>query len=61
MDEQLKVLSIEGVESATEERATLHPGLGMMTMKRRSQAVGAKFEVRTVPGHGARLTMRVQA
>jgi signal transduction histidine kinase len=58
------VMSVEddGVGfAAAEERAARHAGLGMVTMRERSQAVGGRFEVRAVPGHGTRLTVRVPA
>jgi signal transduction histidine kinase len=58
------VMSIEddGVGfAAAEERASPHLGLGMVTMRERSQAVGGRFEVRTVLGDGTRLTVRVPA
>jgi two-component system sensor histidine kinase UhpB len=58
------VMSVEddGVGfAAPEERAARHPGLGMVTMRERSQAIGGRFEVRTVPGEGTRLTVRVPA
>jgi two-component system sensor histidine kinase UhpB len=56
------VMSVEddGVGFAAEERA-LHPGLGVVTMKERAQAVGGRFEVRAIPGDGTRLTVRVPA
>jgi signal transduction histidine kinase len=46
---------------ALEERTTQYPGLGMVTMRERSQAVGGRFEVIAVPGDGTRLTVRVPA
>ncbi len=35
------------------------PGLGMITMRERAQAVGGSFEVWAPPGHGTRLTVRI--
>jgi PAS domain S-box-containing protein len=35
------------------------PGLGMVTMRERAQAVGGRFEVRALPGRGTQLTVRV--
>jgi len=35
------------------------PGLGMVTMRERAQAVGGRFEVQALPGRGTRLTVRV--
>jgi signal transduction histidine kinase len=58
------VMSVEddGVGfAATEERGAPYMGLGMVTMRERSQAVGGTFDVRAVPGHGTRLTVRVPA
>jgi PAS domain S-box-containing protein len=58
------VMSVEddGVGyDAAEKRAAQRPGLGMVTMRERSQAVGGKFEVHAVPGDGTRLTVRVPA
>ena len=34
------------------------PGLGMVTMRERAQAVGGHFEVRALPGRGTQLTVR---
>jgi PAS domain S-box-containing protein len=34
-------------------------GLGMVTMRERSQAVGGSFEIRALPGRGTQLTVRV--
>jgi PAS domain S-box-containing protein len=44
---------------ATEEREAQHAGLGIVTMRERSQAIGGGFEVQTLPGSGTRLTVRV--
>jgi len=58
------VMSVEddGVGyDAAERRAAQRPGLGMVTMRERSQAVGGKFEVRAVAGGGTRLTVKVPA
>jgi signal transduction histidine kinase len=35
------------------------PGLGMVTMRERAQAVGGRFEVQALPGRGTHLTVRV--
>jgi PAS domain S-box-containing protein len=35
------------------------PGLGMVTMRERAQAVGGSFEISSTPGDGTRLTVRV--
>jgi PAS domain S-box-containing protein len=45
--------------AVADERAERQPGLGMVTMRERSQAVGGTLEVRTNPGTGTRLTVRV--
>jgi signal transduction histidine kinase len=34
-------------------------GIGIMTMRERSQAVGGRFEVQALPERGTRLTVRV--
>jgi signal transduction histidine kinase len=34
-------------------------GIGMVTMRERSQAVGGRFEVQALPERGTRLTVRV--
>ena len=34
------------------------PGLGMVTMRERAQAVGGRFEVQALPGRGTQLTVR---
>jgi PAS domain S-box-containing protein len=35
------------------------PGLGMVTMRERAQAVGGSFEISSLPGEGTRLTVHV--
>jgi signal transduction histidine kinase len=34
-------------------------GLGMVTMRERTQAVGGQFEIGPAPGRGARVVVRV--
>jgi signal transduction histidine kinase len=34
-------------------------GIGIMTMRERSQAVGGRFELQALPERGTRLTVRV--
>jgi signal transduction histidine kinase len=34
-------------------------GIGMMTMRERSQAVGGRFELQALPERGTRLSVRV--
>jgi PAS domain S-box-containing protein len=43
------------------KRASPRPGLGLITMRERAQAVGGRLEVQTVRGSGTRLTVRVAA
>jgi signal transduction histidine kinase len=35
------------------------PGLGMVTMRERAQAIGGRFEVQALPRRGTQLTVRV--
>jgi two-component system sensor histidine kinase UhpB len=42
---------------ATSDKAK--PGLGIVTMRERSQAIGGRFEVLALPGRGTQLTVRV--
>jgi signal transduction histidine kinase len=37
------------------------PGLGMVTMRERAQAIGGRFKVRALPGRGTQLTVRVSS
>jgi len=57
------VLSVQddGVGFAGEEDTSdkQKPGLGMVTMRERAQALGGRFEVWAQPGRGTRLTVRV--
>jgi len=46
---------------AANENAARRPGLGMVTMRERAQAVGGRFEVRSMPTGGTRLTVQVPA
>jgi signal transduction histidine kinase len=46
---------------AVEGRTARRPGLGMMTMRERAEAVGGRFEVLTRPGGGTQLTVQVTA
>jgi signal transduction histidine kinase len=48
-----------GFDGVVATRDKPNPGLGMVTMRERSQAIGGRFEVRTLPGGGTRLTVRV--
>jgi len=49
-------IGFDGVEDASDKPK---PGLGMVTMRERAQAVGGRFEVRALPGGGTQLTVRV--
>ena len=51
----------DGIGFDVGENATDKPkaGLGMVTMRERSQAVGGRFEVQALPERGTRLTVRV--
>jgi two-component system sensor histidine kinase UhpB len=46
-----------GIEGARRTR----PGLGMVTMRERAQALGGKFDVRNVPGGGTHITIEIPA
>jgi signal transduction histidine kinase len=49
-------IGFDGVEDASGKPK---PGLGMVTMRERAQAVGGRFEVQALPGRGTQLTVRV--
>ncbi|HEX9396774.1 MAG TPA: PAS domain S-box protein [Burkholderiales bacterium] len=56
------VMSVEddGIGFSTTDGADKQqPGLGMVTMRERSQAVGGRFEVRALPERGTQLIVRV--
>src|SRR5882672_2056844 len=58
------VMSVQddGIGLAGEQQDTSNkprPGLGMITMRERSQAVGGRFDAWALPGRGTRLTVRV--
>ena len=46
-----------GIDAAPASRR--RPGLGMVTMRERTQAVGGRFEVRSEPGGGTRVAVRI--
>jgi signal transduction histidine kinase len=49
-----------GFDAATTTPASRRrPGLGMVTMRERTQAVGGRFEIGPAPGRGARVVVRV--
>ena len=55
------IVSDDGVgfdATAATDSAERH-GLGMVTMRERSQAVGGRFDVHTRPGHGTRIEIHV--
>ena len=49
-------IGLDGLALASSEAKA---GLGMVTMRERSQAVGGRFEVLALPGQGMRLTVRI--
>jgi len=49
-------IGFDGVEDPSDKPK---PGLGMVTMRERAQAVGGRFDVRALTGRGTRLTVRV--
>ncbi len=48
-----------GFESADDAAGRTKHGLGMITMRERSQAIGGRFEARALPDRGTRITVRV--
>jgi len=48
-------IGFDGVEDASDKPK---PGLGMVTMRERAQAVGGRFEVQALPDRGTQLTVR---
>jgi two-component system sensor histidine kinase UhpB len=48
-----------GFDSVVNTSDKPKPGLGMVTMRERAQAVGGCFEVQALPGRGTQLTVRV--
>jgi PAS domain S-box-containing protein len=48
-----------GFDGVEETSAMPKPGLGMVTMRERAQAVGGRFEVQAQPCPGTRITVRV--
>src|SRR5712692_9622591 len=49
-------IGFDGVEDTSDKPK---PGLGMVTMRERAQAVGGHFEVQALPARGTQLTVRV--
>jgi len=48
-----------GFDIAEDPLGKPRSGLGMVTMRERSQALGGRFEVRALPGRGTQLTVRM--
>ena len=48
-----------GVDRAAAVESTLRRGFGIMTMRERAQAIGAQFELQTVPGGGTRIAIQI--
>jgi PAS domain S-box-containing protein len=48
-----------GFDSVENTSGKVKAGLGMVTIRERSQAVGGSFEIRALPGRGTQLTVRV--
>jgi two-component system sensor histidine kinase UhpB len=48
-----------GLDRAPERETERRPGLGMVTMRERAQAIGASFVVRTLPGGGTEVAVRI--
>ena len=48
-----------GLDAATSPPSRRRQGLGMVTMRERTQAIGGRFEMRAEPGGGTRLVVRV--
>jgi len=48
-----------GFDAVSSPASDRRPGLGMVTMRERTQAVGGRFEIETSPGSGAQVVVRV--
>ena len=48
-----------GFEAGTGSRSRRRPGLGMVTMRERTQAIGGSFEIDAGSDRGTRITVRV--
>jgi signal transduction histidine kinase len=48
-----------GLEAAPAPGSKRRPGLGMVTMRERTQAVGGQFEIGAAPGRGTQVVVRV--
>ena len=48
-----------GIDAASHSASSRRPGLGMVTMRERTQAVGGWFEVGAASGRGTRVVVRI--
>jgi signal transduction histidine kinase len=48
-----------GIDAASIADSTRRPGLGMVTMRERTQAIGGHFEIVAAPGGGTRVVARI--
>ena len=48
-----------GFDAASISNSRRRPGLGMVTMRERTQAIGGQFEVGAVPGRGTQVVVRI--
>ncbi len=48
-----------GIDAASSADSTRRPGLGMVTMRERTQAIGGHFEIVAAPGGGTRVVARI--
>lgn len=48
-----------GIDAASHSASSRRPGLGMVTMRERTQAVGGRFEIGAASGRGTRVLVRI--
>jgi signal transduction histidine kinase len=48
-----------GFDAAPHSVSSRRPGLGMVTMRERTQAVGGQFELGAASGRGTRVVVRI--
>jgi signal transduction histidine kinase len=48
-----------GIDAAPNPGQRRRPGLGMVTMRERTQAIGGRFEVEAAPGRGTRVVVQI--
>jgi len=48
-----------GIDAASNTDSSRRPGLGMVTMRERTQAVGGRFEIGAASGRGTRVVVRI--